>query len=158
MVEEDQLMVELTVAIREQMLRSHLQSRASQNQLCERVKEALGESGTVSSETLAIGMLKVDALLEVSPEDLRHLFFETMKELFYAIRSFEADDLTETDIDEFMTSADILSGTIHAIERRVSKRRQPKQALDGFVSKPEPEKTVKAVKDPVTGRITYSFG
>jgi hypothetical protein len=124
----------------------------------ERVKEALGESGMVSSETLAIGVRKTDALLEVSPEDLRHLFFEMMKELFYAIRSFEADDLTEADINEFMASADILSGTIHAIERRVSKRRQPTQAMAGFASKTGPEKQVKAVKDPVTGRITYSFG
>lgn len=149
---------EEAAAIRGQMLRSHVQSHGSQNQLCARVKEALGESGTVSSETLAIGVLKADALLEVSPEDLRHLFFETMKELFYAIRSFEADDLTEADIDEFMASADILSGTIHAIERRASKRRQPKQTLVGFALQPEPEKKAKAVKDPLTGRITYSFG
>lgn len=142
---------------RRQMLRSHLEARGSQNQLSERVKEAVGESGMVSSETLAIGVLKTDALLEVSAEDLRHLFFETMKELFYAIRRFEADDLTEADIDEFMASADILSNTIHAIEQRVSRRRQPKQALAGFASQPESGKKVKTIIDPVTGHITYSF-
>ena len=59
----------------------------------------LGESGIVSSETLAVGIEKADSLLEVNPEDLRHLFFETMKELFYALREINPEDLDESDID-----------------------------------------------------------
>jgi hypothetical protein len=59
----------------------------------------LGESGIVSSETLAMGLEKAATLLEVDPEDLRHLLFETMKELFYALRGINPEDLDESDID-----------------------------------------------------------
>lgn len=143
--------------MRLELLRSHLDARGSQNQLRERVKELLGENAVVSTETLALGLLKSDALLEVNAEDIRHVFFETMKELFYAIRKFEPDDLNEVDIVEFMAAADILTNTIHAIDLRIIQRKSPKRATPGFARTTILEQPVEIVKDPGTGRIVYKF-
>jgi hypothetical protein len=119
-------------AIRRRVIEAHLNANGSQNQLRGRVREILGESGIVSSETLAAGIEKADSLLGLDPEDLRHLLFETVKGPFYAIRKFKPEDLENTDIDEFMTSADILSGTIYSIEQRIKSRNQTKKTLEGF--------------------------
>jgi hypothetical protein len=140
------------------VIEAHLDSNGSQNQLRVRVREILGESGIVSGETLAVGIQKADSLLEVDPEDLRHLFFETMKELFYAMRKFNPEDLDEADIDEFMTSADLLSGAIHSIEQRIKSRSQTKKPLEGFSKEQESEKDQRpVVEKDAQGRITYRF-
>lgn len=140
-----------------ELLRSHLDARGSQNQLRERVKELLGENAVVSTATLALGLLKSDALLEVNAEDIRHVFFETMKELFYAIRKFEPHALNVEDIEEFMAAADILTNTIHTIELRINQRKSPKRAASGYASNAANEHPVEIVKDPATGQISYKF-
>ncbi|HKX31484.1 MAG TPA: hypothetical protein VJ302_27605 [Blastocatellia bacterium] len=143
-------------ATRHRVLKAHLDSGGSQNQLRARVREILGESALISSETLAVGMQKSDALLGVDPEDAGHLFFETMKDLFYAIRRFDPDDLDETDIAEFMLSADLLSNTIHSIEQRIKGRSQPRKQHEAFGQ--EPERGPHPVVDQdAEGRITYGF-
>ena len=139
-------------AIRRQVLKAHLDVSGSQNQLRLRVQEMLGESALVTSETLAAGVQKADALLTVDPEDVRHLFFETMKDIFYALRSFKADDLAEADIDEFMAVADLLSNTIHSIERRIKERRPPRPPATDQAPEQSP-----VVEQDVQGRITYRF-
>ncbi len=126
--------------------------------ICSIVLDDENDSGIVYSETLAVGIGKADSLLEVDPEDLRHLFFETMKELFYAIRKFNPEDLDEADIDEFMTSADLLSGTIHSIERRIKVRTQTKKPLEGLSKEKEPEQDQRPIVErDAQGRIIYRF-
>jgi hypothetical protein len=133
-------------------------SNGSQNQLRVRVREILGESDIVSSETLAVGIQKADSLLEVDPKALRHIIFETMKELFYAMRKFNPEDLDETDIDEFIASADMLSGTIHSIDQRIKSRTQMTKQLGGFSQEKESEKDQWPIVDKdAQGRITYRF-
>lgn len=143
--------------MRLELLRAHLDARGSQNQLRERVKALLGENAVVSTETLALGLLKSDALLEVKAEDIRHVFFETMKELFYAIRRFEPTDLNEEDIEEFMAAADILTNTIHTIEQRITQRKSLKRAAPGFATNPALEHPVEIITDSTTGQIIYKF-
>jgi|GEM_PF-1134111 len=143
-------------AVRRRVIQAHFASDGSQNRLRMQVRELLGESAILSSETLSAGMQKADALLEVDPEDARHLFFETMKDLFYAIRRFNPEDLDEADIEEFMVSADLVSNTIHGIEQRIKKRSQPKKQLETFAQ--EAEKQQKPlVETDAQGRITYRF-
>jgi hypothetical protein len=145
-------------SIRRHVIDAHLDSNGSQNQLRVRVREMLGETGIVSGETLAVGIVKADSLLEVDPEDLRHLFFETMKELFYALREFNPEDLDEADIDEIMTSADLLSGTIHSIKQRIKARTQTKKPIEGFFKEKEPEQDQRPiVEKDAQGRLTYRF-
>jgi hypothetical protein len=143
-------------AIRRRVIEAHLDTNGSQNQLRGRVREILGESAIVTSDTLAVGIEKTDSLLEVDPRDLRHLFFETAKDLFYAIRKFNPDDLEKTDIDEFMTSADLLSGTILSIEQRIKSRNQTKKPLEGFSKEKESDQRPTVEKD-AQGHIVYRF-
>lgn len=143
-------------AARRRVIQSHLASDGSQNRLRIQVRELLGESAILSSETLAAGAQKADALLEVDPQDARHLFFEVMKDLFYAIRRFDPADLDEADIEEFMVSADLVSNTIHSIEQRIRKRSQPRKQLEAFAQ--EAEKGQKPIVEKnAEGRITYRF-
>jgi hypothetical protein len=50
-------------ALRRRLVQAHLASGGSQNRLRIQVRELLGESAILSSETLAVGVRKVDALL-----------------------------------------------------------------------------------------------
>ena len=143
-------------AVRREVLKAHLDAGGSQSQLRLRVQEILGESALVSSETLAFGAQKADALLTVDPKDVRHLFFETMKDLFYALRKFDPDELVEAELTELMTSADLLSNTIHSIEQRLRGRSQPRKQLKAFA--PEMAKEQKPiVEKDAKGRVTYRF-
>lgn len=110
---------------RQELLRAHLVARGSQNGLRERVKEVLGEVVTVSSEQMASVVREVDELLEIDPSDKRHLFYEEMKRLFYAMKEIRPEDVDDESLDRFMAAADELSNAIHAIELR-SRRRQQK--------------------------------
>jgi hypothetical protein len=143
-------------AVRRRVIQAHLASDGSQNRLRIQVQELLGESAILSSETLAVGVQKADALLEVDPEDARHLFFEIMKDLFYAIRRFNPEDLDEADIEEFMASADLVSNTIHGIEQRIKKRSQPKKQLEAFGQEAEKAQKPLVEKD-AQGRTIYRF-
>lgn len=113
-------------SIREELLRAHLLGRGSQNSLRSRVKEMLGEVVTVSSREMAGVVQKVDELLEVDPSDKRHLFYEEMKRLFYAMREIEPEDVDDESLDEFMGAADQLSNAIYKIE--LKRRRREKSA------------------------------
>ena len=81
--------------IRLTLLQTHLANYGSQNQLRVRVKEIIGESSFFSREALALGMLKTDSLLEFNHQDVKHVFFETMRDLFYAIRTLNPEDILE---------------------------------------------------------------
>ena len=76
-------------ARRGEVIRQHLAVQGSQTRLRARVKEMLGElkESEVSSEGMAAVVARVDELLEVDPTDTRHMFWEEMKRLFFAMRS-----------------------------------------------------------------------
>lgn len=63
-------------------------------------------------------MAKVDELLEVDPGDSRHMFWEEMKRLFYAMKEIEPEDLDEETMDDFLAAMDWVSNVIVRIERR----------------------------------------
>lgn len=73
---------------------------------------------------MAAVVLKVDELLEIDPADKRHLFYEEMKRLFYAMREIEPEDVDDQSLDHFMAAADQLSNAIHAIEMKRRRREQ----------------------------------
>jgi hypothetical protein len=104
---------------RSEILRSHLAVHGSQTRLRARVKELLGEAReeAVSSESMASVVAKVDEMLEVDPADTRHLFWEEMKRLFYAMREVEPEDLDEAVMGEFLAAVDQISNILFKIER-----------------------------------------
>ena len=107
--------------IRSEVLRAHVTAQASQNGLRARIKAILGETSTVSSENMTAIVQKVDELLEIDPADKRHIFYEEMKRLFFAMREVEPEDVDEETLERFMSASDELSSVIYSIEM---KRRQ----------------------------------
>jgi hypothetical protein len=90
------------------------------------VKEILGEvrEDAPSPEGMAEVVARVDELLEVDPTDTRHLFWEEMKRIFYAMREVEPEDLDEQTMDDFLRAIDGVSNVLH----RIQKRRKERQA------------------------------
>ncbi|MCA1606879.1 MAG: hypothetical protein LC775_15740, partial [Acidobacteria bacterium] len=91
--------------------------------------ELLGEVVTISSEALTQVVQQVDELLEVDPSDKRHLFYEEMKRLFYAMREIRPEEVDDESLGEIMKCADQLSNAIYAIERKRRQRERRPQKL-----------------------------
>jgi transcription-repair coupling factor (superfamily II helicase) len=89
-----------------------------------RVKEVLGETDAqaISSENMTQVVAQVDELLEIDPQDTRHLFWEEMKRIFYAMREVQLEDLDEETMDEFMAVMDSVSNVLYRIEKRRKSR------------------------------------
>jgi hypothetical protein len=81
----------------------------------------------LSGETISSMVQKVDQLLEVDPEDKRHLFYEEIKNLFYAMREIEPEDIDEKSMEAFSEAADQLSGVIFSIQQKRKKREKREQ-------------------------------
>jgi hypothetical protein len=71
---------------------------------------------------------RVDELLEIDPSDARHMFWEEMKRLFYAMREIRPDDLDEQILGDFMAAMDEVSNVLYRIEvRRRTREQQPQK-------------------------------
>lgn len=115
---------------RTEVLQSHLAMQGSQTRLRARIKELLGETKQPEiSEGLSTVVSKVDELLEVDPADTRHMFWEEMKRLFFAMREIEPEDLDEETMDEFLQAMDQISNVLYRIEKRRQARNQIAQKL-----------------------------
>lgn len=109
---------------RAELLTQHLAVQGSQTRLRARVKEILGETveTDISSEGMTAVVTKVDEMLEVDPGDARHMFWEEMKRLFYAMREIEPEDLDEETMNEFLQAMDQISNVLYRIEKRRKER------------------------------------
>ncbi len=98
--------------------------QGSQSRLRMRVKELLGEAEAqaVSSQNLSQVLARVDELLEVDPSDARHLFWEEMKRLFFAMREIQPEDLDEEIMGDFLHAVDGVSNVLFRIEKRRRER------------------------------------
>jgi hypothetical protein len=66
-----------------------------------------------------------DELLEIDPQDSRHLFWEEMKRIFFAMREVRLEDLNEEMMEEFMAAMDHVSNVLFRIEKRRRDRERP---------------------------------
>lgn len=107
-------------ARRSELLRSHLTVQGSQTRLRARVKEMLGELSTsrITTESMTSATAVADELLEIDPSDTRHLFWEEMKRIFFAMREIRPEDLDEEILDEFLGAIDKVSSILYRIEKR----------------------------------------
>ncbi len=113
--------------LRQEILEAHLQANGSQNSLRLRVQDLLRkESGVISSATMSEAVHKVDDLLEVDPDDLRHLFFEEIRNLFYALKEIEPEEITEADLEHFNKASDQVFNVIHGIRQRRKRQVLPR--------------------------------
>jgi hypothetical protein len=116
---------------RAELLAQHLAVQGSQTRLRARVKEILGETidPDVFSEGMTNVITRVDELLEVDPTDTRHLFWEEMKRLFYAMREIEPADLDEETMSEFLQSMDQISNLLYRIQKKRKDRDNQQRKL-----------------------------
>jgi hypothetical protein len=110
---------------RQEILRSHVAVQGSQNRLRTRIKEILGENDTqaITSENMASVVAQVDELLEIDPQDTRHLFWEEMTRIFFAMREVEQEDLDDEIMEQFLAAMDGVSIVLY----RLKKRRRDRQ-------------------------------
>lgn len=116
-------------AIRNEIISNHIRSGGSQTALREKVREALGELTLVTSEKMTEAVERVDDLLRVDPSDRRHLFYEQMKDFFFALRDIQPDEIDDATLDTLVERADGLMEVIHAIQWR---RKQKEKTIRKF--------------------------
>lgn len=109
--------------VRRELVENHARVGGSQNSLRARVRELLGELPAVTSEKMIEVVQMVDDLLRVNPEDNRHLFYEQMKDFFFALRDIQPDEIDDSTLDLLMQRADELMEVIHSIQRRRKQNR-----------------------------------
>jgi hypothetical protein len=116
---------------RTEILKSHLAIQGSQTRLRHRIKELLGETAVqeVSSHNMASVIARADELLEIDPQDTRHLFWEEMKRIFFAMREIQLEDLDDETMEEFMSAMDHVSNVLFRIEKRRRERERANQRL-----------------------------
>lgn len=119
------------LTLRRDILQSHLAMMGSQTRLRARVSEILFGPSTseVISEGLASAVVMTDELLEIDAQDTRHMFWEEMKRIFFAIREVKPDDLDDETMDEFAIAIDQISSVLYRIEKRRRESEELSQKL-----------------------------
>ncbi|MCI0339216.1 MAG: hypothetical protein L0226_16720 [Acidobacteria bacterium] len=104
--------------IRDEIIANHTRSQGSQTALREKVSESLGELTLVTSEKMTAVVERVDELLRIDPGDRRHLFYEQMKDFFFAMRDVMPDEIDDATLELMVRRADELMDVVHSIHRR----------------------------------------
>lgn len=71
-----------------------------------------------------LGIDVVDELIEIDPYDTRHLFWEELRRIGFALCQVTPDDIDDKILDDFLSASDNLSNVL----ARVEKRRQQRKA------------------------------
>src|SRR5262249_55873677 len=111
--------------IRDEIISNHVRSEGSQTALREKVREALGELTLVSTEKMTEAIQRVDDMLRVDPEDRRHLFYEQMKDFFFALRDIRPEEIDDAMIDLMTRRADELMEVVHSIQWKRKQKEKP---------------------------------
>ncbi len=67
---------------------------------------------------------RVDEMLEIDPQNTRHLFWEEMKHLFFGMRDTEPKDLDDELMSNFLAVMNPVANVLHRIERRRTARQK----------------------------------
>ncbi len=114
--------------LREQILKAHVLTQGSQASLQARVNEQLGAGHVKKSVTAAAGTDLIDELLELDPYDTRHLFWEELRRIAFALREITPEDVDDSTLDEFLSASDRLSGVLAKIQKRRRQRENQRSA------------------------------
>jgi hypothetical protein len=72
---------------------------------------------------------KIDELLKVDPGDARHMFWEEMRRLFFAMKEMEPEDIDEWSTMGFLRATAEVSYVLYRIEKRRGERWQASAKL-----------------------------
>jgi hypothetical protein len=78
---------------------------------------------------MASAVERVDELLKLDPTDTRHLFWEELKRVFYAMRDVSSEDLDDKILEDLMKAVDEVTKVLLRIEKR---RKAAAQKHEGF--------------------------
>lgn len=86
----------------------------------------LGElpSAEMTSEQMTRVVERIDELLEIDAYGARHLFWEEMKRVFFAMRDTEPEDLDDELMSDFLAAMDGVANVLHRIEKRRAERQK----------------------------------
>src|SRR5262249_971432 len=112
--------------IRAELIANHVRFGGSQTAMREKAREISGELTLVTSEKMSEAVDRVDDLLRIGPGDLCHLFYEQMKEFFFALRDIQPEEIDDQTLERLTGRADELMEVVHAIRRK--RRRAEKRA------------------------------
>lgn len=73
----------------------------------------------------------IDEMLNVDPSDSRHMFWEEMKRLFFAMREIKPGDLDDEMMEDFLKAIDEVSNVLQRIERKGKERRAGRKHEEG---------------------------
>jgi hypothetical protein len=121
------------LAIRQEVLSNHLKMKGSQAQLRRRVAELVGDETIMTSENMAAAVSQVDDLLTVAEDDRRHLFYEQMKEFFFAMREIKPDEVDDQTLEEILEASDQLMEMIHKIRLKRKQQADKEKANKRFL-------------------------
>lgn len=119
--------------IRDELISNHARAKDSQTALREKVREVLGELMIVSTEKMTEALQKVDDLLRIDPEDRRHLFYEAMKDLVFALRDIRPEEIDDPEIDLLIKRGDALMEVVHSIQLRRKRQAEREKANKRFI-------------------------
>jgi hypothetical protein len=104
---------------RAEMLKAHLQTRASGERLRRRVNEMLNPNQEATSPSQAgAHMETIEDLEDFDPHDSTHLFWEEIKQLGFAFRALRREDLTDELIEELLEASQSVWSVLAKIQRR----------------------------------------
>lgn len=103
---------------RAELLSSHLQTKASGSRLRQRVNELLCASATESGETDNGLASELEDLEDFDPYDSTHLFWEQLKQLGFAFREIQREDVTDEEIEELLKASEPILAILSRIQRR----------------------------------------
>src|SRR5205085_8641666 len=110
---------------RNQVLKAHLLTQGSQAMLQARVNEHLGVeniNNPVKSAGAVVGTGLIDELIELDPYDTRHLFWEELRRIAFALREITPEDVDDKTLGEFLSASDQLSRVLGKIQKRRRQR------------------------------------
>ncbi|MCA1567589.1 MAG: hypothetical protein LC803_18460 [Acidobacteria bacterium] len=110
--------------LRDEIVRSHIVTQGSEASLRARIMDRLGENiaHPINEESRTPRLDVVDELIEIDPYDTRHLFWEELRRISFALRYVTPEDVDDKILDEFLSAGDQLSGVLARIEKRRQQR------------------------------------
>lgn len=103
---------------RSELLSSHLQTKASGEQLRRRVNELLRASSAEAGEPGGELDTELEDLEDFDPYDSTHLFWEQLKQLGFAFREIRREDVTDEEIEELLKASEPILAILSRIQRR----------------------------------------
>jgi len=104
---------------RTEMLKAHLQARASGERLRQRVNELLNPNQLANLQSPeGADWRSLEDLEDFDPHDSTHLFWEEIKQLGFAFRSLRREDLSDELIEELLEASQPVWAVLTKIQRR----------------------------------------